>query len=173
MEKPVNDYRRFYAALKRTPGYGDEEERKAGLVSTYTQGRTTHLHEMTSREYTEMCRAMENAQDYVVRRKRQRSIVLHVMQRMGIDTSDWMRINDFCRNSRICGKDFGQLDIDELMALQKKLRAIERSGGLKAEKEQKTDSEPPVKANITFINNNNNQNYGTDRQHYRQRTGDC
>ncbi len=163
MEKPVNDYRRFYAALKRTPGYGDEEERKAGLVSTYTQGRTTHLHEMTSREYTEMCRAMENAQDFVVRRKRQRSIVLHIMQRMGIDTSDWMRINDFCRNSRICGKDFGQLDIDELMALQKKLRAIERSGGLKAEKSE----EGRVK-NSTEVQQITIIQYGTDT---RQNTG--
>lgn len=171
MERTVKDYGRFYAALKRSPGYGDEEERKRTLVQTYTQGRTTHLHEMTHREYAAMCQALEQSQDYVTRRKRQRSIALHIMQRMGIDTSDWARINDFCQNSRICGKNFGNLSIEELMALQKKLRAIERAGGLRREEQKEKGEQPPCNIKVTIINQA--QDYGTDKQQQQPAAGEC
>ncbi len=136
MDRQTKDYRRFYAALKRLPGYGNEEERKASLVSSYTSGRTTHLREMTAREYQMMCKAIEQSQDYLSKRKRQRSIALHLMQQLGIDTGDWERINQFCQNSRISGKPFARLDLAELQVLQKKLRAIGRAGGLKNETER-------------------------------------
>ena len=53
-------------------------------------------------------------------------------ERLGIDTTDWTRINAFCRDVRIAGKEFGALGPEELDALTMKLRAIERHGGLKA-----------------------------------------
>lgn len=133
MAGSVKNYRRFYAAFKKVPHYGDEEEQKEALVSTYTKGRTSHLREMTTREYTDMCKALENMCGYGDQRKRHRSICLHLMQELGVNTGDWQRINDFCSHPRICGKVFAQLDIPDLEALERKLRAIKRKGGLGSE----------------------------------------
>lgn len=133
MAGSVKNYRRFYAAFKKVPHYGDEEEQKESLVSTYTKGRTSHLREMTTREYTDMCKALENMCGYGDQRKRHRSICLYLMQELGVNTGDWQRINDFCSHPRICGKVFAQLDIPDLEALERKLRAIKRKGGLGSE----------------------------------------
>ena len=143
MAGQVKNYRRFYAAFNRLPHYGNDEEQKESFVSTYTQGRTTHLSEMRGREYTDLCKALENMCGYGDQRKRHRSIALHLMQELGIDTQDWQRINDFCRHPRICGKEFALLSIPELEALQLKLRAIKRKGGLKEREEGRTRSEEP------------------------------
>lgn len=56
---------------------------------------------------------------------------------MGIDTSDWARVNDFCRNPRIAGKAFSQISSDELEQLAVKLRSIRRKGGLKEKRKRK------------------------------------
>ena len=88
---------------------------------------------MTTREYTDMCKALENMCGYGDQRKRHRSICLHLMQELGVNTGDWQRINDFCSHPRICGKVFAQLDIPDLEALERKLRAIKRKGGLGSE----------------------------------------
>ena len=45
---------------------------------------------------------------------------------LGIDTADWDRVNAFCRDSRIAGKEFRELDCEALDTLQVKLRAIRR-----------------------------------------------
>ena len=140
MAGSVKNYRRFYAAFKKVPHYGDEEEQKEALVSTYTKGRTSHLREMTTREYTDMCKALENMCGYGDQRKRHRSICLHLMQELGVNTGDRQRINDFCSHPRICGKVFARLDIPELEALERKLRAIKRKGGLGSE-ERRVKSE--------------------------------
>ncbi|WP_028910018.1 hypothetical protein [Prevotella sp. AGR2160] len=129
----VRNYSRFYNLLKQMPG-ADKET----LVEQFTNGRTTHLHETTESEYRRMCDQMELVSGYekrkaawLMERKRKRSLCLHLMQKLGIDTSDWARIDNFCLNARICGKRFAQLGIKELEALQVKLRTIERKGGLK------------------------------------------
>lgn len=133
MDRPVKNYRRFYAAFNKLPKRGDDEETKAALVSQYTHGRTAHLHEMKPGEYASLCQGLENMCGYGDQRRRHRSIALHLMQEVGVDTQDWQRINDFCRHPRICGKEFALLTIPELEALQLKLRAIKRKGGLESE----------------------------------------
>ncbi len=70
--------------------------------------------------------------------RRKRSLCLNLMQKLGIDTSDWARINDFCSNPRIVGKAFRQITVDELDELAVKLRSIQRKGGLKPRKEKQT-----------------------------------
>ena len=142
MAGSVKNYRRFYAAFKKVPHYGDEEEQKESLVSTYTKGRTSHLREMTTREYTDMCKALENMCGYGDQRKRHRSICLHLMQELGVNTGDWQCINDFCSHPRICGKVFAQLGISDLEALERKLRAIKRKGGLGREEGRVKSEEP-------------------------------
>lgn len=122
------NYARFYTLLKKMPG-ADKEM----LVEQYTNGRTTHLRETTQQEYNKMCRDMEQVAGYDermsdIRRelRRKRSVCLKLMQQLDIDTTDWDRVNAFCEDTRIAGKAFRHISIDELEALAVKLRAIKR-----------------------------------------------
>lgn len=125
MKKGFN-YARFYTLLKKMPG-ADKET----LVYCTTCGRTTSLREMTSEEYDELCASMEELTGWKVQVKKARSVCLKLMQKAGIDTTDWQRINDFCRHPKIAGKVFAQLSLADLDSLQTKLRSIMRKGGLK------------------------------------------
>lgn len=128
MEKKLDNYGWFYKLLKRMPG-ADKET----IVKQWTHGRTTHLREMTKKEYEQMCRELERVGGYDERRmmliselKRARSSALHQMQLWGVDTTDWDRVNGFCENRRIAGKKFRELDCEELADLTRKLRAMNR-----------------------------------------------
>lgn len=127
MEKGFN-YARFYTLLKKLPG-ADKET----LVELFTNGRTKHLHLMASTEYDAMCRQLEDVAGYDERRRslreglrKARSGALHQMQLYGIDTTNWNRVNAFCKDKRIAGKQFRELDTEELNALNTKLRMIIR-----------------------------------------------
>ena len=127
VEKGFN-YARFYTLLKKLPG-ADKET----LVAQYTDGRTTSLRETTRQEYDRMCRDMERETGYDefvegIRRqlRRKRSEVLKLMQQLGVDTTNWDRVNAFCTDARIAGKLFRKISIDELEELAVKLRAIKR-----------------------------------------------
>lgn len=122
------NYARFYSLLKKLPG-ADKET----LVEQYTNGRTVHLHRTTMQEYNKMCNDMEQVAGYDERMHRMhealrkaRSGALHQMQLYGIDTADWTRVNAFCRDPRIAGKEFQKLDVEELNALNTKMRTIIR-----------------------------------------------
>lgn len=151
MERQGKNYRRFYAAFNKLPHAGSPEEDKEATVESFTNGRTSHLSEMKGREYQEMCRTLEGRLGFYDVRKKKRSVCLKLMQQAGIDTTDWARINEFCRNARIAGKEFALLGIGELEALARKLRAINHNGGLKSK-------EPNKEPQVTIIN------YGTARQ---------
>ena len=119
----------------------DREEFKKSIVLQYTWNRTDSLKEMTAKEYEACCTALEklSGQDeWREELRRNRSLCLNLMQKLGIDTSDWARINDFCSNPRIVGKAFRQITVDELDELAVKLRSIQRKGGLKPRKEKQT-----------------------------------
>ncbi len=126
----MQNYRRFYASLNRLPD-GGIGEMKETLVSSFTNGRTIHLHEMTQKEYDAMCASLEERLGWKELLKKKRSLCLKLMQKAGVDTTDWQRINDFCRNPKIAGKVFAQLGVKDLDALQVKLRAIMGKGGLR------------------------------------------
>lgn len=145
----MENYSKFYALLNRLPYNGDREELKKSVVLQYTWNRTEHLHEMTEREYNDCCEGLEkmvpgadtgcqhrgqkpwvNSKEYFERR-RWRSVCLKLMQQLGIDTTDWVRVNAFCQDGRIAGKVFKELSIEELEVLSRKLRSIERKGGLR------------------------------------------
>ena len=125
MEKGFN-YARFYTLLKKLPG-ADKET----LVSSFTNGRTMSLREMKTKEYDAMCASLEEQAGWKAQVRKKRSLCLKLMQQAGIDTTDWQRINDFCRHPRIAGKEFARLTLEELDSLQTKLRSIIRKGGLK------------------------------------------
>lgn len=122
------NYARFYALMRHMPN-ADKET----LVSQYSNGRTTHLREMSDWEYRAMCEGMERVAGDHERRealrralKSKRSAALHQMQLLGINTADWQGVDAFCRNKRIAGKNFRELSGEELEALINKVRIIIR-----------------------------------------------
>lgn len=141
MQKEISNYGRFYAAFNSLRIPGDAEYYKRMFVSQFTDGRTEHLHEMTREEYDRCCDGLEKRSGRKAELRKQRSRTLRLMQQMGIDTTDWARIDDFCRNPRIMGKVFRHITVDEHPALQRKLRAIMAKG---REAEKKKAVAPPV-----------------------------
>ena len=144
MIQEVTNFSRFYTLLNQLPCGEDRESMKREIVSNYTWGRTESVREMSKAEYEACCQGLEHLTGVDAKREKQReelrhrrSICLKQMQGLGIDTTDWARINNFCRHPRICGVEFGKLSTEELKALSVKLRSIKRKGGLK---EKDTDS---------------------------------
>ena len=132
------NYARFYALLKQLP-----KADKENLVEQYTGGRTTHLRQMTIKEYELMCSVMAQVAGYETRKealrkelRRKRSVCLKLMQQLGVDTTDWARVDNFCMNPRLAGKPFRNISIEELEELSVKLRTIKRKGGLKLKPSQ-------------------------------------
>lgn len=169
MERERN-YARFYALLKRLPG-ADKET----LVCQYTRGRTVHLHETSMQEYNMMCNDMERVAGYDERREAlrkelrgKRSVCLKLMQKAGIDTTDWQRVNDFCRHPRIAGKAFAQLNVADLDVLQTKLRSIMRKGGLNRANQNNQTNE----SNQSNQSNRANQTNQTNRSNRSNRTNE-
>lgn len=135
MAQEVTNFARFYASFNRLPCGGDRDDMKRDLVRQWTWNRTDSLREMTKAEYNACCEAMERLTGRKDEQKKKRSQCLKLMQKLGIDTSDWTRINYFCQDQRIAGKPFARLTNEELDALAVKLRSIQRKGGLKQKKE--------------------------------------
>lgn len=120
------NYSRFYALFAKLPKYGDDEEQKAQLVDEISHGRTTSLRELSCQEYNALCRLLEERMGIRENLRRRRSAVLKQMTAMGIKTSDWQAVDQFCLQPRIAGKPFRYLNLVELNALSRKLHAIER-----------------------------------------------
>lgn len=142
MMREVTNFARFYGLFRKLTIVGQtRDDVKEELVWQFSGGRTKSLRELRKLEYDALCDALQRevgGGEELVKRlcyrlelKGARSVALKLMQRMGIDTTDWHRINDFCRDPRICGVEFRRLDVEALKALAVKLRAIERKGGLK------------------------------------------
>lgn len=147
----IQNYQRFYASFNRLPG-GDREDMKETLVSSFTDGRTTSLKEMTQQEYNAMCASLEDRTGWKEQLKKKRSLCLKLMQQAGVDTTDWARINDFCRNPKIAGKEFARLGVKDLDALQVKLRAIIGKGGLRpAKPREAATASQHTRQEVTYI----------------------
>lgn len=150
MANEINNYGRFWTAFNSLRIPGDAEYYKRSFVLQFTDGRTEHLHEMTRAEYDRMCDAVEERSGRKAELRKQRSRTLRLMQQMGIDTTDWAKIDDFCRNPRIMGKVFRHITVDEHSGLQRKLRAImakDREAARKRATEQKP-AEPKSEKHI-------------------------
>lgn len=153
----MKSYGRFWRAWNRL-SHRDSEEEKRLMVQNWTNGRTEHLSEMTQAEYDAACKELEAASGYDRELKRRRSICLRLMQGLQIDTSDWQRVNDFCRNPRISGKPFGRLTTEELESLSVKLRAIARKGGLVSEERNVKREERNINNQFILISKGSNGN---------------
>ncbi len=150
MAQQVTNFGRFFSAFHKLTIHGEPDEARRQFVLQYTAGRTDSLKEMTVKEYTALCMAVEAMNGGRDELKARRSIVLKLMQELGVDTTDWAQINDFCRHPRITGKEFGRLSIEELMELATKLRKIKRKGWQR--KQEQPHAESP-KQHITYLIN--------------------
>lgn len=130
MKQQIDNFSRFYSLLKRIPYVGDREVLKCDLISQGTNGRTSSLKEVTRDEYNSICEMMERLcpdngrEKYEDCRRKSRSVCLKLLQKIGVDTTDWTAINDYCRSPKIAGAEFRQLDIEALDRLSIKLRVI-------------------------------------------------
>lgn len=131
MTQQVTNFGRFFAALKALNVCGDPEDIRRCLVAQYTGGRTESLREMSLDEYQRCCADLESRGAGKEELRRQRSQALRLMQQMGVDTSDWKRVNALCTDPRIAGKEFYRLTVDDLKELTRKLRGIEHKGGFR------------------------------------------
>ena len=125
----VTNFARFYSILKRVPKIGDNEYLKKEIVSVATGGRTESLKEITRKEYDDLCNILEKRfpekrNIYVEQRRKKRSSCLKLLQKIGVDTTNWTAINNYCKSPKIAGKVFADLDIEELQQLSLKLRMI-------------------------------------------------
>ena len=125
----VTNFARFYSILKRVPNIGDNEYLKKEMVSVATGGRTESLKEITRKEYDDLCNLLEKRfpekrNIYVEQRRKKRSSCLKLLQKIGVDTTSWTAINNYCKSPKIAGKVFADLDIEELQLLSLKLRMI-------------------------------------------------
>lgn len=145
MAKAKRNYSRFYAICKAK--CIDLEQFKDDLITEFTHGRSSSLKDMTDSEYEEMCNCLqydrrcgESSEEYKAERRKARSKVLMRIQKLGVDTTDFSKVDAFCLNRRIAGKPFAMLTIEELDGLVPKLEAMLRKP--RAEKEPKTSSSP-------------------------------
>lgn len=161
MAQEVTNFARFFAAFNKLPYNGSREEFKKQVVLQYTWNRTDSLREMTRREYNDCCDALEKLNGQKDEQKKRRSECLKLMQKLGIDTTDWTRINAFCQDPRIAGKVFARLSNEELEQLSVKLRSIRRKGGLKP---KNTEVKPQVDVAYVIRMDANHPNMLTDME---------
>lgn len=150
--KQHSKFGRFYCLIKGREHLIDKDD----IVCQFTDGRTTHLSEMTMTEFHEMCDAIEgrfNKTTYEQQLKKARSSVLLRIGRLGINTIDnWDEVNAFLLSPKIAGKLLYEMSLQELKALVKKLEAISHNGGLKSVREAaKTEQEVKVQEELTRI----------------------
>lgn len=152
MRQQVTNFGRFFSAFNKLTIHGEAEDARKQFVFQYTSGRTDSLKEMSRKEYTALCIAIEEMNGSRDELKRRRSIVLKLMQELNVDTTDWAQINDFCRHPRIAGKAFSQLSIEELIDLAVRLRSIKRKDWKRKDSEpEKPKPEPQQR--ITYLIN--------------------
>ncbi len=152
MAQQVTNFGRFYTAIREMNPVGDRDEVKRSIVLQYTDGRTESLREMTQAEYDRCCADMERGTGGREKLRKERSATLHLMQRMGVDTSDWECINALCRDPRIAGKDFNRVSRVEHPELRARLYAIERNGGLRCHPGRRAIPPPPSCATTVTVN---------------------
>lgn len=109
---------------------GINDEQKEAMLLDLTDGRTAHTNELSYKEAIYLWGYLNGhstslkpaTSDQLT--KRRRSGCLKAMQKIGVDTTDWNRINAYCMDVRIAGKPFADITFDELADLREKLEKI-------------------------------------------------
>ena len=107
--------------------YHLDEDTRRNLIYELTDGRTSSTAGLTYAEAQYLAGYITGAAGTTLddkALKRQRSAVLLRLQKIGIDTTDWNKVNAFLEDIRIAGKPFYKLDYGDRRGLIPKLEAI-------------------------------------------------
>jgi len=142
-----NIHSRFFGLLKSLP-YLDKQD----LVWQYSNMLTTSLSDFYTKDpigYRKMITDMQKMVDSLDKKteiqvnntadpsiKKLRSGILHRLQRYGIDTTDWKKVNAFLEQPRIAGKRLYDMSAEEMGDFIKKMESI-----LKKEEKQRAEIE--------------------------------
>jgi len=99
------------------------DQYRDSILSQYGVESTSELNIQQLDELIDQYSNQAPASEHV---RRQRSIILDLLNKMGIykDNGDWNAVNAYLMQPRISGKLMYQMSSDELNVLQQKLRAI-------------------------------------------------
>ncbi len=125
-----NPHARFYGLLAKLP-YSKKED----LVWQYSGMLTNSLSEFARknpRGYERMINEMQLLANTLqipdkpnkAEIKRLRSAILHRLQKHGIDTTNWDKVNSFMQNPRIAGKRLYEMTEAEMQAFIPKMESI-------------------------------------------------
>lgn len=127
----MSTHARFFDLLAKIP-FADKKE----LVWQYSNMLTNSLSEFRSKDPAGYSRMIEDLQKLVnnmnnkpqpdgeKRIKELRSAILHRLQKHGVDTTNWAKVNAFMEQPRIAGKRLYDMTEAEMQALIPKLEAI-------------------------------------------------
>lgn len=108
---------------------GMDKDAYRNMLYVATGGRTDTAAGLSEGEAAYLAGYLQGSTpDDLVKRtiRRHRSGVLKCLTRLGVDTSDWDKVNAYLCQKKICGKKLYELSLDELAALRAKLEAIIR-----------------------------------------------
>ena len=109
---------------------GISNEQKEAMLLDLTDGRTSHTNELSYKEAIYLWGYLNGHSDSLKPStgnelmKRRRSGCLKTMQKIGVATTDWKRINAYCMQPTIAGKPFYDISFEELVKLREKLESI-------------------------------------------------
>lgn len=115
-----------FNALLRELYNQNKEEAKEGILSGYGVQSTKDLTEpqldkILAGLETEKGKRQTDAPPEI---RKLRSTALTLLTKIGVDTTNWSRVNNYLEEPRICGKRLYDCDKTELDALIKKLHAV-------------------------------------------------
>lgn len=118
------NHREFFGLLKQMPGANKED-----VVWQYSNGFTQSLSTFANcdpqgyrRMLIDLRKAVKTDADRQT--KKLRSAILHRLQKHGVDTTDWDKVNRFLEQPRIAGKRLYDMSNDEMKALIPKMESI-------------------------------------------------
>lgn len=120
----IFNFGRFYTILKKHP-HADRHE----MVYNLTGGETDDIKLLTAKEYDELCKSLEDEEDKTEWRSKG-SDLLHLLQRLGVNTADWDAVDKYLMQPRIFSgicrqpKRYIQTTTEEREQLIKRLRLI-------------------------------------------------
>lgn len=127
----MRGYSDIWAMINKLAGELETEDLKRVMCESVSEGRTDSLRELTGGELVKLRSELRERTGFKPQRanyelRRKRSLVLKQLERYGIDTENWDAVNAFVSDSRIAGKEFAELDEEELDQLRKKMYSINR-----------------------------------------------
>ena len=125
--KKTQNHSQFYVLLAKMPGVEKEE-----LVWEASHMLTTSLSEFLDKNPSGYKAMIANMHRTIAKMRPQnntdikiyRSALLKRMQKYGIDTTDWTKVNGFLKQPKIAGKVMYDLSIDEIKNLISKMESI-------------------------------------------------